>query len=436
MNYIFHCPIPGAWRLSILLLCLVGIFPRSLSAQTPDSVYSPVIGTPQLFMAGNQLAYPILRLNTSDQLELHFDDLEGGVKSYFYTIQLCNEDWTPALVSEFDYIKGFSQVRIDNYQLSSVSLTRYTHYRALLPDPSCIPIHSGNYLLKVFLDSDTSKLAFTRRLLITDATVRIQAQLLQPLAYDIAHTHQRLQFKLNTSAVNPNNPLDQIKVVILQNYRWDNIVHNIRPTFYINNNLEYNVGDNIVFQGGSEWRWLDLQSFRFQSDRVQGANYGKTSTEVIAKPDADRAQRDYYFYKDYNGGYFIQTTESYNPLYQTDYATVRFSFIPPGNTPFPDKDVFLLAKFTGGGLNDSTRMLFNTDKGLYEAAFLMKQGYYSYSYVTVDRADPDRKASFELTEGNHQETENDYMILVYYRALGARADELVGISRFNSLNGK
>ena len=85
-------------------------------------------------------------------------------------------------------------------------------------------------------------------------------------------------------------------------------------------------------------------------------------------------------------------------------------------------------------MNDSTRMLFSTEKGRYEVAFLLKQGYYSYSYVTVDRTDPDRKPSFEFTEGNHVETENDYTILVYYRALGARADELVGIQHFNSLN--
>jgi hypothetical protein len=425
---------PLSHRLGILLL-LVALSPV-IRAQAPDSVYSTAIGTPQLFMAGNQLAYPILRLNTSDQLELHFDDLEGGVKNYFYTFQLCNEDWTPAPVSEFDYLKGFSQIRIDNYQLSSMSLTRYTHYQAVLPDPNCIPIHSGNYLLKVFLDSDTSKLAFTRRFLVTDAKVRVQAQLLQPLAYDIAHTHQRLQLKLNTTGVNPNNPLDQIRVVILQNYRWDNIVHNIKPTFYINNNLEYNNGDDIVFPGGNEWRWLDLQSFRYQSDRVKSANYGKTSTEIFLQPDADRSQKAYYFYKDLNGYYFIQTTDGINPLYQTDYATVRFSFVPPGNAPIADKDVYLLAKLTGGGLNDSTRMLFNTERGRYEGSCLLKQGYYSYSYVTIDRSDPDRKASFDFTEGNHQETENDYMILVYYRALGARADELVGISRFNSLNGK
>jgi len=193
--------------------------------------YSPAIRTPQLFMAGNQLAYPILRLNSGDQIELHFDDLDADVKNYFYTIQLCNEDWAPAVVSEFDYIKGFAQIRIENYQHSSVSLTHYTHYQAILPDANCIPVHSGNYLLKVFLDSDTSKLVFTRRFLVTDAKVNIRSQLLQPLDFGISHTHQRLQFKINTAGVNPNNPLDQIKVVVLQNYRWDNIVHNIKPTF-------------------------------------------------------------------------------------------------------------------------------------------------------------------------------------------------------------
>src|SRR5882757_9865647 len=248
-------------------------------AQTPDFIYSPTIGSPQLFTTGNQLGYPIIRLGTSDQLELHFDDLDESVKNYYYSIVLCNEDWTPAQVTEFDYIKGFSQIRIENYTVSSVALTHYVHYTAMLPDPNCIPIHSGNYLLKVFLDGDTSKLAFTRRFLVTDKKVNISSQFLQPLNYELSHTHQRIQFKVNTAGVNPANPLDQIKVVVLQNYRWDNAVRDVKPTFYVNNRLEYTNDNDFLFGGGREWRWVDLQSFRYQSDRVQKVNYGKTSTE-------------------------------------------------------------------------------------------------------------------------------------------------------------
>jgi hypothetical protein len=56
--------------------------------------------------------------------------------------------------------------------------------------------------------------------------------------------------------------------------------------------------------------------------------------------------------------------------------------------------------------------------------------------VTVDQNDKKRAASYEFTEGNYWDTENDYMILVYYRALAGRADELVGITHVNSLTGR
>lgn len=417
-----------------LAALLLFVAAAGLRAQTPDYVFSPFIGTPQLFMAGNQRGYPILRLNTSDQMELHFDDLDGNVKNYYYTFVLCNEDWTPAEVSEFDYIKGFSQVRIDNYTLSSVALTRYVHWKATLPDPNCIPIHSGNYLLKVYLDGDTSKLAFTKRFLVIDARVPIQSQLLTPQNPDLSRAYQNIQFRLRTSAINPPNPLDQIKVDILQNNRWDNVMRGMKPTFAINNDLQYNNPDDVNFEGGSEWRWIDLQSFRFQSDRLGLVTYSKEGTDIIAKPDPERSHREYYFYQDYNGDYVIRTTEPYNVAYQGDYATVHFSFIPPGGTAYADKDVYMIGRWNGEAENDSTRMVFDPDKGRYERSFFLKMGYYSYCYVTVDRNDPAMKPSFAETEGNHVETENNYMILVYYRALGSRADELVGISTFNSLN--
>ncbi|MHA4807652.1 type IX secretion system plug protein [Flavitalea flava] len=420
--------------LFIIILAFSLLEGHSAKAQTPDSVYSLAIATPQLFIAGNQLGYPILRLNTNDQLELHFDDLDGDVKNYSYTYQLCNADWTPAIVSQFDFIRGFSQVRFANYQFSSVALTRYTHYQALLPDQNCLPIRSGNYLVKVFLDGDTSKLAFVRRMLITDGRISVHPRLFPPLDYQLAHTHQRIQMEVNVGALNPANPLDQIKVVVLQNYRWDNAIRNMRPTFFSNNKLEYSSDNDCVFPAGREYRWLDLQSFRYQSDRIQNATYGKTSTDIMVRPDADRSRLPFYFYKDYNGFYFIQTTESLNPLLQTDYATVHFSFVPPGNISFPGKDVYILGQFTGGGFNDSTRLIYNAEKGRYEIAFFLKQGYYNYSYVTIDHNDPEKRAAFDLTEGNFLETENDYTVLVYYRALGSRADELVGISAFNSLN--
>jgi hypothetical protein len=40
---------------------------------------------------------------------------------------------------------------------------------------------------------------------------------------------------------------------------------------------------------------------------------------------------------------------------------------------------------------------------------------------------------FSQTEGNYWATENAYVILVYYRPFGARADELIGYTSLNSV---
>ena len=65
---------------------------------------------------------------------------------------------------------------------------------------------------------------------------------------------------------------------------------------------------------------------------------------------------------------------------------------------------------------------------------LLKQGYYSYNFVTKDERNRQAKPDFSLTEGNYWETENDYTILFYYRSFSGRYDELIGISSINSRN--
>lgn len=421
-------------RSAIIIICC--IFCLSGFSQIPDFVYTPNIRTPQLYATGNQLGYPILRLNSGDKLELHFDDLDADVKNYYFTYQLCNADWTPVQISEFDFLRGFSQVRISTYRFSSVALTRYTHYQAVVPDNNSVPTRSGNYLLKVFLDGDTSRLVFTRRFLVLEEGANVAAQILQPANPQIFQTHQKIQINLNLRSLNIANAFQQVKVIVLQNYRWDNALHLDRPTFYSGSNFEYNNDDNTVFPAGKQWRWLDIQSFRFQSDRVLHVDYGKNATSIIVRPDPDRSHQSYYFFNDINGSFYIQPSENINPFWQTDYATVHFSFVPPGNIPFPDKDVYLLGKLTDYWLDDSTRMNFNAERGMYEVPVLLKQGYYNYMYVTVDRKDRSHTPSFEFTEGNNLETENDYTVLVYYRQLGGRADQLVGMASLNTLSGR
>ncbi|HNE94033.1 MAG TPA: DUF5103 domain-containing protein, partial [Chitinophagaceae bacterium] len=181
-----------------------------------------------------------------------------------------------------------------------------------------------------------------------------------------------------------------------------------------------------------EYRWVDLRSFRIATERVHSIDKLTIPNEIILKPDLTRSQLRYAYFKDFNGWYFISSSENINPFWQADYANVHFTFIPPNNKAIEGKDVYIMSNFTNSELNDSTKLLYNEEEGWYEKTFLMKQGYYSYTYVTKDKNNENAIADVTLTDGNLWETENDYTVFVYYKSVNGRHDELVGITTVNT----
>jgi len=413
----------------IFITCIFAA--HNVFAQNIEKLYKPFIQTAQLFVVGNQQAIPVVGLNTGDRLELEFDDMEGSFKSYYYTYVLCDYNWNPVDLSPFDFIKGFTQNRITTYRYSSIALTRYTHYQAFLPDRNSYPTRSGNYLLKVFLDGDTSKLAFTKQMMVFDQKAAVSGQVVQPFSAQLFNTHQKLRMSVNISGINTFSAAQQVKMVILQNNRWDIAQRDIPPTFVRGNLLEYNTEDRAIFPAGKEWRWLDLRSFSLQSDRVDHADYKKDRTDMFLKTDIDRSGQRYVYFPDYDGMFNIVTYESINPFWQGDYATVHFSLATVNGEPYPKRDVYLAGGFTGYQLSNNWKMNFNEDTHRYECNAFMKQGYYNYTYITVDQDDPSKRTELE---GNYWETENTYTILIYYKGFSDRTDQLIGVGSINSRN--
>ena len=406
------------------------------SAQIPDHVYKPNIRSVKLFKYGDIYAYPVITLGSTDQLELHFDDMDADVKYYYYSFQLCNADWSPANVQTYDYIRGFQTNRITTYRNSSGIQLRYTHYQAVMPERNSGPTKAGNYLLKVFLNDDTSKLVFTKRLLVVNNKAAVTAQITQPFNPDLFRTHQRVQVGVSTvnGQVNTISPQD-LKVVIVQNNYWAGSALLDRPTIFRGNYYEYSDEATTTFPAGKEWRWIDLRSLRLMSERMDKLVDSDTSSrvDVYIKPDGERRQQIYVYYRDYNGIYTIENRDNPNPYWQGDYAWTHFTFVPPANRAYEGRSVYVFGELTGYEQNDASRMDFNEAKGVYEKELYLKQGYYNYSYVTLsDNKKAGTQVSLENTEGNYWGTENGYMVMVYYRPFGARADELVGFTRLNS----
>ena len=417
------------WFCLILSLCII----VQANAQVHEKIYRNNIRTAQFYPVGNQSGLAVYRLNSSDRLELEYDDMDGDYKNYFYTLVLCDYNWQPANLNVLDYIKGFTQNRISTYRYSSIAYARYTHYQAFLPDNSSLPTRSGNYLLKVYLNGDTAQLAFTKPLLVVEQRASVSATVVQPMLPQIFNTHQRLRFIATLQGINSFSAAQQVKAVVLQNNRWDIAQKDIPPTFVRGSNLEFNSESMAVFPAGKEWRWLDLRSFRLQSDRVDSGVYDKNRAELYLKPDGSRGGDRYIYYPDYNGSFYITTYESINPLWQGDYANIHFSFVPPAGQPYTNADLYLAGGFTGYQYSDQWKMRYNEAAGNYQIVVPMKQGYYNYTYVTQQTQPPYERKDYE---GGHWETENAYTILIYYKSLTDRNDQLIGISSVNSRTDK
>lgn len=401
-------------------------------AQTGDVTYHQNIRTVKLYKTGDQTSFPALLLNSNGSLELHFDDLDADVKTYYYSFQLCNADWSPSMLRTFEYTKGFQNVRITNYRNSSLAFTRYTHYQAAIPDRNSYPTRSGNYLLKVFLNGDTTQLAFTKRFVVVETKSSIAAQILQPFNARLYNTAQKLQIGVQTdSKVQLFSPTD-LKIVALQNNNWLTSVTIDRPTITRGNYYEYSDEAQTSFPAIKEFRWVDLRSFRLKGDRIQTLDAKKNSTEITVVPDPPRAAQAYVYYRDLNGSYTVENMDNPNPFWQGDYATVHFRYFPPGNRAIEGQDMYLFGELTNYAADTSGLMNFNAERGAYEKTLFLKQGYYNYTYATLPtgkKGYPD----FSQAEGNYWATENAYVILVYYRPFGARADELIGFTTLNSV---
>lgn len=411
------------------ILFFLTLFAGQAGSQT--QVFNPSVKSIKLFRAGDQTSFPALQLNSNDQLQLEFDEINTRVSNYYYTFQLCNADWSPSMLTSFDYIRGFQSTRITTYRNSSLATTNYVHYQATIPDRNSSPSRSGNYLLKVYLNNDTTQVAFTKRFVVVNNLTKIAAQVQQPFNATLFRTGQKLQLGVEADTrINVLSPSD-FKVVVLQNENWQTSLYMDRPTIWRGRYFEYSDEAITGMEAAKEFRWLDMRSLRLRSDRMEVLDNRKDSVNVYVKTEASRNGQPYIYYRDLDGGFTIETYESINPFWQGDYAFTHFRFVPPNNRPIEGSELYIFGEMTNWASDTTGLMHFNTETGAYEKTLFLKQGYYNYLYATKPlNGGP---LDFSQTEGNNWSTENNYVVLVYYRPFGARADECIGFTSLNSV---
>ena len=394
-----------------------------------DHTYVKNLRTIQLSPEPNALTPPLILLNSEEKLLLNFDDLDGDYKTYNYTITHCNAKWEPSNILVSEFLDGFAENTISDYSFSRNTLQKYTHYNAEFPNQNFKLTKSGNYLLIVYTDNNIENICFSKRFMVFENKVDVNVSIHAATIVENRNFKQEIDFKIIYSPGEITNPYQEIYPVILQNFRWDNAIFGLSPQYVKDLELIYDYDDQNVFGGSSEFRWFDTRSLRYQSDRINKIEKGIDSIyNVWLLPDEKRTYKRYVGSNDINGKYLIKTNDGGSDAVDADYTWIHF-FLPydPATT---EGTMYVFGAFSNWQSHENYRMKYNALRKGYEASILLKQGYYNYEFVLLRTSTKELDDIF--TEGMHQETENDYFILVYFRRQGSWVDELVGFKRTNS----
>jgi len=425
-------------RLLLLLLAL-SFQPFALSAQesfpSENFIYVDYIRSVQFHTEGLFLSYPIIELGGAARLTLSFDDLDGDTKDYFYGVVHCDRDWKPSQLAELEYVEGYTEERIQNFQFSFKALWPYTHYELTLPNRDTRFTKSGNYMLFVYDDTYERQLVLARRFVIVEPKVSVDPKVLRAAQVSKIRTHQEIDFVVNHEQLRIQNPMLEIRATVLQNGRWDNAITDIPPKFIRSNALLFDHQDLVVFPGGKEFRFLDLRSLRLVAFNIRSVERTDDGFLVQLKYDEPRSGQAYTTFRDLNGNFVIETTDQPDNKLSAEYLDVLFYLKKP--QPFYGREVYLFGGLTDWAALPEYRMEYDEGLGAYIGRALLKQGYYDYAYATLPIQPNDKKGKMpqpdlEEVEGDWHETENQYTILVYYRPFGSRYDQVVGALSFTS----
>lgn len=399
------------------------------SIRYENYVYKPFIKTVQLHDETFEISQPILNLGSEEKLKLSFDDLDADLKNYSYSIIHCNSNWEPSGLMPAEYIDGFQDNTINDYRYSFNTLQKFTHYNAVFPSNSMRITKSGNYILKVYLDGNPDDIAITRRFMVYQNKIMIEGKVTPASIISDRNFKQEVDFTINHTGYSIANPFSDLDVVLTQNSRWDNAKTTLKPLFVKDAELVYDFDVDNVFTGGNEFRYFDIKSIRYQSERIANVKTDTAGNQVSLVSDEKRTFKRYNTYIDINGNYLIKVQEGNNSEVEADYCYVHFFL--QYDAVLTDGNLYVFGAFNAWKCNQENLMRYNEKRFGYECTLYLKQGYYNYEYAFLK--DGATAADDTLIEGMHYETENDYTIYVYHRQQGTFYDQLIGLKRLNSM---
>ena len=404
----------------IQLAALMFVAVHVVNAQS-NKVYHPMIHTLQTIVNDDWLLDDVITLGTDDWVSISFDHFSHDYHRFVYRIVHCNADWTPSDLFEVDYMDGFNNQPIEDYENSLNTTMLYTHYHLDLPNDNIQFKASGNYRVEIYLDEDDNSgnaLAAVACFRIVEPRMALNASITSNTDIDTNLSHQQVSFAVSYNSSEVVDPATEIKPYIYQNSRTDNCVSLVKPTYISPGHVEYVHNKALIFPAGNEYRRFEVINMHYATQGVDKISFFAPYYHATLYPDAPR--RNYSYDEDHDGRYLIRYNLAEDPNTEADYLFVHYRLNSPH---LSGGEFYLSGEFTYNEFTPAYRASYNEAEQAYEATVMLKQGAYDFLYLWVPNGSSIGQTG--PAEGNFYEAENEYQIYIYHRPFGGRYDRLV-----------
>ena len=390
------------------------LVPMMLHAQWFGSE-SDMINTLRAISNGDWESPQIIGLNSDESIEFSFDEMSHEYHRFTYHITHCDARWQPSDLIESEFMDGFNDQPIENWENSLNTTFDYTHYSLTLPNDDVTLKLSGNYRLSI--REDGKEVAWFRFMIVEDKH-NLSATVDGNTDIDSHKSHQQVNMTVSLNGLNVTNPDREIYTVVMQNRRFDNAVLNPKPTYNSGNRLTYDHCRDLIFPAGNEFRRFEIVNMYDYFKNVDRVTFH--DPYYHADLIEDTRHHAYTFDYDHNGRYLVRYNQASNSDTEADYLFVHFNL---ASEPLTSGKMYVSGHFNGGNLSSKYEMEYDSREKAYQATVLLKMGAYDYQYLWVE--DGEKAAQTKPAEGDWYETKNEYLILLYYRQRGSRYDRLI-----------
>jgi len=385
-----------------------------------DFVYSENIKSVKFSPYGQAADFPIVELGTRDRLLFSFDEIDDEDKRYSYKVVHCDRNWEASEIDELDYLDGFNGEEIRDSYHSNGTIIDYVHYSLILPNEYLNWTISGNYLL--IISDEEGYPIITKRFLVVEPRVSVNVDYINPRKVSQLKSHQAFEISINHDDFYIRDPINELSVDVLQNFRWMDAVTHQKPKNILGYNLKFDPLKPFTFEARKEFRNFDIRSLLYTSRYVYSIRATPRKIDVLLEKERKRTYANYLTEPDANGNFVLDNQDTKYGIQSAEYVNVGFSLESP--LKYDNHDVYVIGGFSDWQIYESNRMEYDSDDGLYKADIQLKQGYYDYYYALVN---DDGEVDLTSLEGNWYETDNTYYILVYLREFGSYYDKLIAM---------